>query len=265
MTLSVSMEDLGCGWGSDSEVQVASETIDISANANMFPIHGQTGFGKTTLLNVLSAFMAPHDGSVTWQVGGTHMQWSARNSLANDRRHHLPFGIARQANDLPASFRLHETMSGLLRHRGFSTSAIPEMIQSAITPFIAPGGKETTSGLAAKFPHELSGGQRQRMALACATVHQPSVLFLDEPTASLNAEVEDLVLEALGTWLDSGTEEAPRGLVFATHDLNAPAKIAKPQSKAEGVDLLVWDIVPPANGPRDAARVLVRRLRKPVV
>jgi ABC-type lipoprotein export system ATPase subunit len=263
MTLSVSMVGLGCGWGSDSEVHITSETIDISANANMFAIHGQTGFGKTTLLNVLSAFMAPNHGSVAWHVGDTQMEWSARNGLANDQRHHLPFGIARQANDLPAGFRLHETLSGLLRHRGFKPSEIPDMIQAAISPFIAPGGKETASGLAAKFPHELSGGQRQRMALACAIVHQPSVLFLDEPTASLNAEVEDLVLEALGIWLDGGTDSAPRGLVFATHDLNAPAKIAKPQTKAEGVDLLVWDIVPPLNEAPDAPRILVGRLWEP--
>lgn len=245
MTISVTLEDIGCGYGDSLCIALPwSMTIDLGANGGMMPIFGETGQGKTTLLNVLSGFMPPSRGRVSWRIGNrAPVSWSAEQAISARHRKALGFGIARQGSDLPASFRIGETLSGLLRHRGFVRDEIPGLIDRAMTPFLvtpdagegAADGeeRETVAALAAKFPSELSGGQRQRMSLACSICHNPDVLFLDEPTSNLDARTGQKVLHALARWLDEAPEGAPRALVMVTHDRNAPATIINAREAGE--------------------------------
>ena len=67
-------------------------------------------------------------------------------------------------------------------------------------------------GLEERRPYQLSGGQRQRVALARAVVNQPEVIFVDEPTASLDRHTSQAVLELLGEFAQKAC------VILVTHD-----------------------------------------------
>ena len=63
-----------------------------------------------------------------------------------------------------------------------------------------------------RFPHQISGGQRQRVAVARALIHDPQIIFADEPTASLNTEA------GLGVMRLLAEHRGERTVVMVTHD-----------------------------------------------
>ena len=65
-----------------------------------------------------------------------------------------------------------------------------------------------------KYPNELSGGERQRSAIAKALYHQPSVIFADEPTASLDTNRAYEVVKLLA----KETKEQKKATIMVTHD-----------------------------------------------
>jgi peptide/nickel transport system permease protein len=80
---------------------------------------------------------------------------------------------------------------------------------------------ELDPALARRYPHELSGGQRQRMMIAIALASRPVLLIADEPTAALDATVQQSILQLLRRL----QEEIQFGLLFITHDLAIVASL----------------------------------------
>ena len=70
------------------------------------------------------------------------------------------------------------------------------------------------SNLSKKYPHQMSGGEKQRVAIIRALIKKPSVIFADEPTASLDRENAKLVFDILKK------EATDSVLIVATHDLS---------------------------------------------
>lgn len=70
-----------------------------------------------------------------------------------------------------------------------------------------------------KYPDEISGGQKQRVAIARALINQPKIIFLDEPTGSLDAETGENILQLL-----TKLNEAGQSIVMVTHDMGAAAR-----------------------------------------
>jgi tungstate transport system ATP-binding protein len=77
------------------------------------------------------------------------------------------------------------------------------------------------ASLAGRSARVLSGGEQQRLALARAWAVEPEVLFLDEPTASLDPAATRAVEEALAAFRDAGTK-----IVMTTHDLGQARRLA---------------------------------------
>ena len=73
-----------------------------------------------------------------------------------------------------------------------------------------------------RFPAQLSGGQRQRVALVQAMIHNPYVLFADEPTGSLDRETRKQVMNVLYAWVDEPQQRGKRLLLWVTHHENDP-------------------------------------------
>lgn len=71
------------------------------------------------------------------------------------------------------------------------------------------------------YPRDLSVGERQRTALAAITVHDPPMIFLDEPTRGLDYANKALLADLLSTWKNDG-----KSVLIATHDVEFSAKIA---------------------------------------
>jgi peptide/nickel transport system ATP-binding protein len=78
------------------------------------------------------------------------------------------------------------------------------------------------SRLARSFPHEVSGGQRQRVAIAIALACSPKLLIADEPTSSVDAQVQKQLLSLIA----DAAVRRNMGALFITHDIAAARKIA---------------------------------------
>jgi len=150
---------------------VAVEGLDLVIHrGEVFGLLGPNGSGKTTTIRMLCGLLEPSAGSATvvgYDVGREAEQIRRRIGYMSQR-----FGLY---DDLSVTENLtfYATIYGL--HGAARRERIAELVAEL-------GLGERTRQLAGT----LSGGWKQRLALACATAHRPSMLFLDEPTAGVD-------------------------------------------------------------------------------
>ena len=144
----------------------AVDGIDLALTAGrIYGLLGPNGSGKTTLIRLLAGLARPTSGSV--RVLGTPMP--SRPLLAR-------IGYMTQADGLYAELSVWENLSFFAAMSGqrdpaalAEVLALVELDDRRGTPIV-----------------ELSGGMRRRLSLACALVHRPAVVFLDEPTVGVD-------------------------------------------------------------------------------
>jgi ABC-type lipoprotein export system ATPase subunit len=213
MTLAVSFESLSVGWPGRTLITNASATVAFAQMNYALPIIGRTGRGKSTLLYALSGMSLPLSGSIAWTLPEP-VSWSAgsmSSSTFNEVRRRA-FGFLLQDATMIPCFTVAENLRHILGLRRI-TDKIEARIAMSIERMLIEG--ETAGDFYNKFPMQLSGGMRQRMALAAAIVHDPQVLFADEPTASLDDATGLEVLRVVRRWLDDSAGK--RAFVFVTH------------------------------------------------
>ncbi|WP_341240910.1 ABC transporter ATP-binding protein [uncultured Nocardioides sp.] len=165
------------------------------AEGEFVGVLGPNGAGKTTLLEMVEGLRRPTSGSAT--VLGEPV-WPRNAAL-------LPrIGVQLQASSfferLTAREQIH-TFAALYSRPAREADDWLERV-----------------GLAEKAGtrvEDLSGGQAQRLSIACALVHDPEVLFLDEPTASLDPQARRNLWDLL-----SGLNESGRTVVLTTHHMD---------------------------------------------
>jgi putative ABC transport system ATP-binding protein len=145
---------------------------------------GPSGSGKSSLMMVAAGLEAATSGAVA--IAGTALNGLGEDSLARFRARHV--GIVFQ------SFHLIPTMTAL------ENVAVPLELIHADDAFGAAKRALVAVGLgerAEHYPSQLSGGEQQRVALARAIVHEPQVLFADEPTGNLDGATGAAIAELL--------------------------------------------------------------------
>ena len=164
---------------------------------------GPSGCGKTTLISIIAGILTPTSGEV--EICGSAITQMSDAEKVAFRRRNVGF-IFQQYNLLPAltaaeNAAIPLVAAGTLMARAASSAA-------AILERIGMGEH------LGKLPNQLSGGQQQRVAIARALVHNPRLIVCDEPTAALDAESGQTVLEIL-----KGAALAPdRAVIVVTHD-----------------------------------------------
>ncbi len=136
---------------------------------------GPSGSGKSSLLMVAAGLEAATSGTVT--IAGQRLNGLGEDALARFRRAHV--GIVFQ------SFHLIPTMTAL------ENIAVPLELVGRGDAFAKARDGLAAVGLeprAHHYPGQLSGGEQQRVALARAIVHEPQILFADEPTGNLDGK-----------------------------------------------------------------------------
>ncbi|MGZ5826919.1 MAG: ATP-binding cassette domain-containing protein [Xanthobacteraceae bacterium] len=160
---------------------------------------GPNGSGKTTLLRTAMGLIAPSRGRITW--GGQEIVLEPRRAIVFQR----PTMLRRSA-------------AGNIRYALRAAGVARSEHAARVEELLALVGLKD---LGTRPARRLSGGEQQRLALARALASEPAVLFLDEPTASLDPAatkaVEDVVRAV-----------AARGIkvVMATHDLGEARRLA---------------------------------------
>ena len=160
---------------------------------------GPNGSGKTTLLRVAMGLAPPSEGSITW--GGQEQLPPLRRAIVFQR----PVMLRRRC---AANVRYALAAAGVPRERrARRTSELLRLV-----------GLE---GFEARPARRLSGGEQQRLALARALAREPDVLFLDEPTASLDPAATKTIEDIVQAVSAQGVK-----VVMATHDLGEARRLA---------------------------------------
>lgn len=191
-------------YGNKFMKQHVLEGIDVTIDKGEFvAIMGASGSGKTTLLNVLSSIDRVSHGSIT--INGQEITRQKDKQLAEFRKHHL--GFIFQEYNLLDTLTVKEN---ILLPLSISKTDRKE----AQRKFNVLAEELGITDVQNKYPNEISGGQKQRTSAARAFIHEPSIIFADEPTGALDSKsASDLLGKLSGL---NETREATIAMV--THD-----------------------------------------------
>ena len=181
--------------------------IDINLNKGEFvSIMGASGSGKTTLLNVLSSIDNVTSGHI--YIDGVDFTTLKDKKLADFRKNDL--GFIFQDYNLLDTLTVKENIMLPLSIRSMSKT-------EAETQFESVAGQLGIEELAQKYPGQISGGQAQRTSAARAFIHQPKIIFADEPTGALDSKSASELLKKL----QQLNETLSTSILMVTHDATA--------------------------------------------
>jgi len=163
--------------------------IDLDVpQGEFFGLLGPNGAGKSTTIGMLTTLVAPTGGRA-WVAGRDVV----KNPVAVKRR----IGVVTQNNTLDMQLTVQENLEFRSRFFGLSLGAASKRAVQLIDAF---GLADRRTAMA----DQLSGGQARRLMIARALVHQPDVLFLDEPTAGLDPQTRVNLWDILKVLHDQG-------------------------------------------------------------
>jgi ABC-2 type transport system ATP-binding protein len=228
---------------------VAVDHVDLEVpRRQVFGFLGPNGSGKSTTIRMLCGLLTPSEGDI--EVLGLRIP-----EQAEDLRRRI--GYMTQKFSLFDDLTVRENMEFLAAIQGVPKATTKARINELIEQYDFEDRQKQLAGT-------LSGGQKQRLALACAVIHKPELLFLDEPTSAVDPESRRDFWEKLFELADIGTtllvsshlmDEAERchRLAILDHGVmvahGTPAELT---AKLEGRTLLVE-----AADPRRVQRTLV--------
>jgi putative ABC transport system ATP-binding protein len=167
-------------------------------------IAGPSGSGKSTLLNLVSAIDSPTSGEV-W-IDGVALKTLDDNALSDLRANKVGF-IFQTFNLIPVLSAYENVEFPLLFKRSATNG------RKRVEETLARVGLQD---FMRHRPDELSGGQRQRVAVARALVTDPLIVLADEPTANLDSETGEAVIDLM---LEINRSQGTT-FIFSTHDPN---------------------------------------------
>jgi len=196
---------------SDLPIRFESVTIDAGAHRILDCVSliiksgpptlliGPNGSGKTTFLRAAMGLLSPSQGQLTW-----------------DGAADVP--PVRRAMVFQRPVMLRRTAAGNIRYALKAANIPKERHEARIAELLALVG---LADIASRPARRLSGGEQQRLALARALARDPTVLFLDEPTASLDPAATKAVEDIVRAIANRGIK-----VVMATHDLGEARRLA---------------------------------------
>lgn len=175
----------------------------------IYAIVGPNGSGKTTLLNILNLLEKPDEGQIFFY---DQEITNKSNSDTLEIRRKITL-----VNQDP--FLFHSTVYDNIAY-GLKIRSIPPKVQksrirSALNIVGLPGFKDRKA-------NQLSGGEAQRVVIARALVIEPEILFLDEPTTSIDQKHIDVVERVI----KKIKKEIKTTVIFTTHDLSQAYRLA---------------------------------------
>src|SRR5271163_2723149 len=179
---------------------MAVDGLDLEVErGECFGLLGPNGAGKTTTIEICEGLTEPDAGSV--KLLG--MDWRTDAGPLRQR-----IGIQLQETQFPEKLTVDET---LRMFRSFYDRGLT-VAESIATAQLEEKRKSRVGGL--------SGGQKQRLAMACALVGDPELLFLDEPTTGLDPQARRHLWD-----LVDGLKKAGRTIILTTHYMDEAERL----------------------------------------
>jgi ABC-type lipoprotein export system ATPase subunit len=196
---------------SKTQKVVAVKNINLQINqGSTVLLKGRSGAGKSTLLNLMSGLIKPTSGQVMYDnICFSELTDSELSSHLLEK-----IGIIFQSFNLLPTYTVYENIEIATVPKGLNSNTVKENIDLYLEKF----NLKDKSHL---MPSELSAGQQQKVAMIRTLIKQPSVIFADEPTGSVDEETAEEILNHLMNY----KKEKDVTLVIATHG-NFPEKIA---------------------------------------
>lgn len=188
----------------DQDLEILKDANLSIQEGETVAILGPSGSGKSTLLGLMAGLDRVTSGEI-WFAQQAIQHWN-EDQLAHWRRKHV--GFVFQDFRLISSFTALENVALPLEVLGVSAPEAERRANDILS----------TLGLGSRthhFPHQLSGGEQQRVAIGRAYVHDPEIIFADEPTGNLDPHTSASILQTLL----SLHQHRKTTLVLVTHDL----------------------------------------------
>ncbi|MGL6075261.1 MAG: ABC transporter ATP-binding protein [Fimbriiglobus sp.] len=199
MNLAIRVKDLVKTYPAKPPVEaVRGIDLDVSVG-ECFGLLGPNGAGKTTTLEILEGLNEPTSGEV--EILGR--DWAKDPAGIRER-----IGISLQETRLSDKLRVREAVR---LFRSFYSQGIDPDEAIALVSL-----QEKTSA----FVDKLSGGQKQRLAVACALVGDPELLFLDEPTTGLDPQSRRQLWDVINSYKSRG-----RTVMLTTHYMDEAERL----------------------------------------
>jgi ABC-2 type transport system ATP-binding protein len=223
--------------------------LDISVDAGeIFGLLGPNGAGKTTAISIMSTLLRPTSGSVT--ICGI-------DAVKQPNHIKRVIGLVPQDIALYANLTVRENLRFFGRICGLRGDKLKGRMAECLEMV---GLEKKADQLIFKF----SGGMKRRANLAAGILHQPRILFLDEPTVGIDAQSRNMILEKLLLLKEEGTT-----MIYTTHYMdeaeelcNRVAIIDEGQLIAKGTPKQLINQPPGHSGLKDLFLALTgKRLR----
>ena len=165
-------------------------------------ILGYNGCGKSTLLSILAGVQKPKNGQITYC---NEIAYSKEQNRYNKNLFNTMIGYVPQENplipelsvydNLSLWFKNKETLDSSLKNGFLHTLGIHEYVKKKVS--------------------QLSGGMKKRVSIAIATIYNPQILILDEPSAALDLSCKEDIKDYLKNYLEQG-----KNVIITTHEDN---------------------------------------------
>ena len=175
--------------------------LDVRAG-EILGLAGPNGAGKTTLLHLIAGLFSPDEGEIVVAGQRDPTRASVRAQI----------GVATQAIALYGDLTAEENVTFFAR-----LNAVGRDLDTRVHEVLAIAGLVERRHDRVKT---LSGGMMRRLNLACALVHRPRLLLLDEPTAGVDPQSRNYLLEAIQALAREG-----HAIVVATHHMEEAARV----------------------------------------
>ena len=164
---------------------------------------GPSGSGKTTLLNLIGGLDNPNQGKII--LDGETITGLSQSKLADIRLNKI--GFVFQAYNIIPVLSARENVEYVMLMQGVPTKQRTQRARAVLDDV-------GLSGMHDRRPAELSGGQQQRVAVARALVSNPAIILADEPTANLDSQTGQGLLEMMARM----NKQRKVTFIFSTHD-----------------------------------------------
>jgi ABC-2 type transport system ATP-binding protein len=197
-SLAISIEHMGFRYPDNIDVSFADLNLQITKGTR-FGLFGPNGAGKTTLMNLMTGVLSVNEGSIKLlgQEAGT------QNKEVNKL-----FGF------VPQDFSFYKELSPAENLEFFGAWAglnKAEIVKRTDELLHILGLEDVRNKPVEKF----SGGMKRRINLAIGVIHNPQILFLDEPTVGVDVQTRQAIISYLRMLNDNGTT-----LIYTSHQLS---------------------------------------------